>query len=77
MEKRALVAVIISLIILVLWQYYFAPPPPEPAKEKPGQEKAQPAAKTPEEAGKAAAPGEKKPGVVPIPTAQAPAGHQS
>ena len=72
MEKRALVAVIISLVILVLWQYYFAPSPPEAPKEKPGQEKVAPAAKTPEEAGKAVAPAEKKPGVVPIPTAQAP-----
>jgi hypothetical protein len=36
MEKRALIAVIISLIILVLWQQYFAPAPPETGKEKHG-----------------------------------------
>ena len=72
MEKRALIAVVISLIILVLWQFYFSPQTPEPAKEKPGQEKAQPAAKTPPEAGQAAAPAEKTPGVTPIPTTQAP-----
>jgi len=35
MEKRALLAIIISLIILVLYQQYFAPPAPQPAKEKP------------------------------------------
>jgi len=72
MQQRALVAVIISLVILVLWQYYFAPSPPETVKEKPGQEKIVPAAKTPEEAGKAVAPVEKKPGAVSIPPAQAP-----
>jgi YidC/Oxa1 family membrane protein insertase len=72
MQQRALVAVIISLVILVLWQYYFAPSPPETVKEKPGQEKVVPAAKTPEEAGKAVAPGEKTPGASPIPPAQAP-----
>ncbi len=42
MEKRALLAIIISLIILVVYQQYFAPPAPEPSKEKPA-EKAQPA----------------------------------
>jgi YidC/Oxa1 family membrane protein insertase len=68
MQQRALVAVIISLVILVLWQYYFAPQPPEPTKEKPGQEKVAPAAKTPEEAGKPVAPGEKIPGASPVPT---------
>ena len=72
MEKRALIAVIISLVILVVWQFYFAPSPPETPKEKPGQEKAQPAAKTPEETGKTAAPAEQKPGVIPIPGAPAP-----
>ena len=61
MQQRALVAVIISLVILVLWQYYFAPSPPETFEEKPGQKKVVPAVKTPEEAGKAAAPAEKKP----------------
>jgi YidC/Oxa1 family membrane protein insertase len=72
MQQRALLAVIISLVILVIWQYYFAPQPPEPAKEKPGQEKVVPPAKAPEEAAKAVAPAEKKPGVVPIPAAPAP-----
>jgi len=43
MEKRALLAIVISLIILVVYQQYFAPPAPEPAKEKPA-EKVQPAA---------------------------------
>ena len=43
MEKRALLAIVISLIILVVYQQYFAPSLPEPAKEKPA-ETAQPAA---------------------------------
>ncbi|MBP1718533.1 MAG: hypothetical protein H6Q43_1971, partial [Deltaproteobacteria bacterium] len=43
MEKRALLAIVISLIILVVYQQYFAPSLPEPAKEKP-EETAQPAA---------------------------------
>lgn len=34
MEKRALLAVIISLIILIIYQQYFAPPLPESPKEK-------------------------------------------
>jgi YidC/Oxa1 family membrane protein insertase len=70
MEKRALLAVIISLIILVIWQYYFAPSPPETVKEKPGQEKVLPPTRTPEEAGKVVLPAEKKPEAVPIPPAQ-------
>jgi YidC/Oxa1 family membrane protein insertase len=41
MEKRALLAVIISLIILVFYQQFFAPSAPETVKEKPTQEKAQ------------------------------------
>jgi YidC/Oxa1 family membrane protein insertase len=49
MEKRALLAVIISLIILVFYQQYFTPAPPETVKEKAPQgktpEKAQPAEK--------------------------------
>jgi hypothetical protein len=43
MEKRALLAIVISLIVLVVYQQYFAPSLPEPAKEKPA-ETAQPAA---------------------------------
>jgi len=34
MEKRAILAIVISLIILVLYQQYFAPSVPEPQKEK-------------------------------------------
>lgn len=55
MEKRALLAVIISLVILLVYQYYFAPAPPEPGKLA---EKTQPAAKAPQEA---VTPAEKKP----------------
>jgi YidC/Oxa1 family membrane protein insertase len=43
MERRALLAIVISLVILVFYQQYFAPSPPEPAKEKPA-ETVQPAA---------------------------------
>ena len=43
MEKRAILAIVISLIILIFYQQYFAPPVPEPAKEKPA-ETASPAA---------------------------------
>lgn len=43
MEKRALLAVIISLIILIIYQQYFAPPLPEVPKEK--AEKTAPAEK--------------------------------
>ena len=43
MEKRALLAIVISLIVLVVYQQYFAPSLPEPSKEKPA-ETAQPAA---------------------------------
>ncbi|MBI5967846.1 MAG: membrane protein insertase YidC, partial [Deltaproteobacteria bacterium] len=65
MEKRALIAVIISLIILIFWQQYFTPSPPETGKEKPAQEKALPAGKEKEE-------GEKKPETVPATPALAP-----
>ena len=34
MEKRALLAIILSIIVLVLYQYFFIPPPKEVKKEK-------------------------------------------
>ena len=45
MEKRALLAVIISLVILVFYQQYFSPAPPETVKEKTTPEKTQPGEK--------------------------------
>jgi YidC/Oxa1 family membrane protein insertase len=72
MEKRALIAVIISLIILVIWQQYFAPAPPETGKEKPAQEKALPAGTVKEEVGKPATSGEKKPETAPPTPTDAP-----
>ncbi len=45
MEKRALLAVIISLLILVFYQQYFAPSPPETVKGKAAEEKIQPGEK--------------------------------
>ncbi len=39
MEKRALLAVIISLVILIIYQQYFAPPLPDVSKEKGKTEK--------------------------------------
>ncbi|MBI5968086.1 MAG: membrane protein insertase YidC [Deltaproteobacteria bacterium] len=68
MEKRALLAVIISLIILVIWQEYFAPRPPETGKEKTMPEKA-PAK---EELSKGTPLAEKKPETVPVTPTPAP-----
>ena len=70
MEKRALLAVIVSLIILVIWQYYFSPSPPETVKEKPGEGKVLPPTKTPEEPGKGVPLPGKKPEAVAIPSVQ-------
>ena len=39
MEKRAIIAVVLSLIILVAYQHFFAPPPPPPEKAATSQEK--------------------------------------
>jgi YidC/Oxa1 family membrane protein insertase len=72
MEKRALLAVIISLIILVIWQYYFAPAPPETGKEKPAQEKVLPAGQAEEEVGRALPQEGKRPEAVPATPAEAP-----
>jgi YidC/Oxa1 family membrane protein insertase len=42
MEKRVLLAVILSLVILIFYHQYFSPPPPEKSKEKPVQGKTLP-----------------------------------
>ena len=64
MEKRAVLAIVISLVILVVYQQFFAPSLPEPAKEKPA-ETAQPAAPAKEGIQK----GESIPSSSPSPTA--------
>ncbi len=66
MEKRALLAVVISLVILLVYQVYFAPPPQPPQAER---EKAAPAAKPGAE--KPALPAEQKPAPAVLPAAPA------
>ncbi|MCX5908225.1 MAG: membrane protein insertase YidC [Deltaproteobacteria bacterium] len=44
MEKRALIAVIVSLVILIFYHQYFSPQPPEATKEKAATEKTKPEA---------------------------------
>ncbi len=65
MEKRALMAVVISLVILLVYQVYFAPSPPapEPEKTKAAPEKTAPAGK--EAAEKPAPAAGQKPAVLP------------
>jgi len=67
MEKRALLAIVISLVILVLYQQYFAPPVPQPAKEKPAAT-AQPAAPGKEGVQKGESIPSAAPSAVPAPT---------
>jgi YidC/Oxa1 family membrane protein insertase len=67
MEKRALLAIVISLVILVLYQQYFAPSVPQPAKEKPAAT-AQPAAPGKESAQKGESIPSAAPSAAPAPT---------
>jgi YidC/Oxa1 family membrane protein insertase len=73
MEKRALIAVVISLVILLVYQVYFAPPPPPPGAEKPAAEKSAPPGKEAPEKAASSAGQKAAPAVLPPSPAPAPA----
>ncbi len=63
MEKRALIAIVLSIAVISLWQYFFAPAPPAPARPEPGQIVSAPGQTgTPEGAGAEGAPPSEPPG---------------